>query len=108
MTVAENKNVPKQALNELTSILKKPYQDAYNVCKGAGKITDSSLPEAQRQRTEPIKATLNFTHLIEPPSPVAFHKLAGFLVCLTALIYNLTTPRSADIPLFLRLVGSGQ
>jgi DnaJ-class molecular chaperone len=43
MTLAENKNAPKEALNELTSILKKPYQDACNVCKGAGKITDSSV-----------------------------------------------------------------
>ena len=41
MTVAENKNVPKQALNELTSILKKLYQDASNVCKGTVKMTDS-------------------------------------------------------------------
>jgi hypothetical protein len=40
---AENKHEPKQALNELTSILKKPYQDACNACKGAGKITDSSV-----------------------------------------------------------------
>ena len=43
MTLAENKNVPKQALNELTSIWKKPYQDACNACKGAGKVTDSSV-----------------------------------------------------------------
>ena len=43
MTLAENKNVPKEALNELTSILKKPYQDACNVCNGAGKITDNSV-----------------------------------------------------------------
>jgi DnaJ-class molecular chaperone len=43
MTLAENKNVSKQALNELISILKKPYQDACNVCKGAGKITVSSV-----------------------------------------------------------------
>jgi DnaJ-class molecular chaperone len=41
MTSAENKNEPKQALNELTSILKKPYQDVCYVCIGAGKITDS-------------------------------------------------------------------
>ena len=38
MTLAENKNAPKQTLNELT----KPYQDACNVSNGAGKITDSS------------------------------------------------------------------
>ena len=43
MTLAENKNVSKQALNELISILKKPYQDACNVCKGTGKVADSSL-----------------------------------------------------------------
>jgi DnaJ-class molecular chaperone len=42
MTLAENKNAPKQTLNELTSILTKPYQDACNVSNGAGKITDSS------------------------------------------------------------------
>lgn len=41
MTLAEKK-VPKQALSELCSILKKPYQDVCNVCKGAGKITESS------------------------------------------------------------------
>ena len=70
-------------------------------CKGSGKA-------AERQRKGHIKATLNFTYLIEPLSLVAFHKLAGLLVCPTALIYNLTTPRSADIPLFLRLVGPGQ
>jgi hypothetical protein len=40
MTLAKNKNVSKQALNELISILKKPYQD---VCKSAGKITVSSV-----------------------------------------------------------------
>lgn len=42
MTMANNKNVTKQALNELQSILKKPYQDVCNVCNGAGKITDYS------------------------------------------------------------------
>ena len=41
MTMAEKK-VTKQALNELQSILKKPYQDVCNVCNGAGKITDHS------------------------------------------------------------------
>ena len=40
MTLANNKSVPKQALNELTSIFKKPYQDACNVYKGASKVTD--------------------------------------------------------------------
>jgi DnaJ-class molecular chaperone len=43
MTLAENKNVSKQVQNKLTSILKKPYQDACNVCKGTGKVADSSL-----------------------------------------------------------------
>ena len=43
MALAENKNVSKQGLNELTSILKKPYQDVCNVCKGASKVTDSSF-----------------------------------------------------------------
>lgn len=41
MTMAEN-NLTKQALSELQSILKKPYQDVCNVCNGAGKITDHS------------------------------------------------------------------
>jgi DnaJ-class molecular chaperone len=43
MTLAENKNVSKQVQNKLTSILKKPYQDVCNVCKGTGKVADSSL-----------------------------------------------------------------
>jgi DnaJ-class molecular chaperone len=37
-----NKDAPLQALLELQSILKKPYQDVCNVCRGAGKITDTS------------------------------------------------------------------
>ncbi|MDA0689078.1 MAG: hypothetical protein O2948_10605 [Proteobacteria bacterium] len=37
-----NKDAPQQALLELQSILKKPYQDVCNVCRGAGKITDTS------------------------------------------------------------------
>jgi len=41
MGLADNK-IPKQALNELQSILKKPYEDVCNVCKGAGKITAKS------------------------------------------------------------------
>jgi RecJ-like exonuclease len=41
MTLVERK-VPKQALVELRSILKKPYQGACNICKGSGKITDKS------------------------------------------------------------------
>lgn len=41
MTVTD-KNVPQQALVELQSILKKPYQDVCNVCHGNGKITDNS------------------------------------------------------------------
>lgn len=47
MTMA-NKNAPKQALQELQSILKKPYQDICNVCKGTGEITDhSSCPKCK-------------------------------------------------------------
>jgi len=42
MMSAANKEPPKQALVELQSILKKPYQDVCNVCKGAGKITETS------------------------------------------------------------------
>lgn len=37
-----NKGSSTQALTELQSILKKPYQDVCNVCKGAGKITEQS------------------------------------------------------------------
>jgi len=37
------KDAPKQALLELQSILKKPYQDVCGVCKGAGKITEASI-----------------------------------------------------------------
>jgi|GEM_PF-318285 hypothetical protein len=37
-----DKNIPKQALMELHSILKKPYQDICNVCNGSGKIEQSS------------------------------------------------------------------
>jgi len=32
-----NRKVPKKALIELYSILKEPYQDVCNVCKGTGK-----------------------------------------------------------------------
>lgn len=39
----ENKETPRQALVELVSILKQPYKDVCNVCKGAGKITESSV-----------------------------------------------------------------
>lgn len=38
-----DKRAPKQALYELQSILKKPYQDVCNVCKGAGNITEHSV-----------------------------------------------------------------
>jgi len=38
MTLVERK-VPKSALIELRTILKKPYQDVCNVCKGTGTIT---------------------------------------------------------------------
>lgn len=37
-----NKNPSTSALAELQSILKKPYQDVCNICKGAGKITKQS------------------------------------------------------------------
>lgn len=37
-----NKDAPQQAMLELQSILKKPYQDVCNVCRGAGKITNTS------------------------------------------------------------------
>jgi len=37
-----DKKTKTQALTELQSILKKPYQDVCNVCNGAGKITDHS------------------------------------------------------------------
>lgn len=37
-----NKKVPHQALAELQSILKKPYQDVCNVCDGSGKIRQAS------------------------------------------------------------------
>ena len=73
----------------------------------ARSLTAAFSPSAKAaDRT--FKATLNFTYLIEPASPVAFHKLAGLLVCLTALIYNLSTLRCADILLFLRLFSLGQ
>jgi DnaJ-class molecular chaperone len=42
MSLAD-KQVPKAALMELQSILKKPYQDVCNVCKGDGKITGTSI-----------------------------------------------------------------
>lgn len=41
MSVAK-KEPPKQALTELQSILKKPYQDVCNICQGEGKITETS------------------------------------------------------------------
>ena len=41
MNVA-NKRVPLQALNELQSILEKPYKDVCAVCQGSGKITEKS------------------------------------------------------------------
>jgi DnaJ-class molecular chaperone len=37
------KRAPNQALDELQSILRKPYQDVCNVCNGAGKITQTSV-----------------------------------------------------------------
>lgn len=41
MTLAERK-IPKHALSELQSILKKPYQDVCNVCDGEGQIRHST------------------------------------------------------------------
>lgn len=41
MTMAD-KTAPKQAMVELVSILKQPYKDVCNVCKGSGKITETS------------------------------------------------------------------
>ena len=41
MTLAD-KRAPKQALTELYSILKKPYQDVCNVCNGSGKIQQAT------------------------------------------------------------------
>ena len=41
MTLAD-KRAPKQALTELHSILKKPYQDVCNVCNGSGKIQQAT------------------------------------------------------------------
>ncbi len=37
-----NDSKPMQALSELQTILKKPYQDVCNVCDGSGKITKQS------------------------------------------------------------------
>jgi DnaJ-class molecular chaperone len=37
-----DKQPPKHALLELQAILKKPYEDVCNECKGEGKITNSS------------------------------------------------------------------
>ena len=42
MMVLADKQRPKQALLELQAILKKPYKDVCDVCKGGGKITNSS------------------------------------------------------------------
>lgn len=42
MTNVADKKVPTQALNELQTILRKPYQDVCNVCNGAGEITKTS------------------------------------------------------------------
>lgn len=41
MTAADSK-VSSQAMKELQAILKKPYPDVCNVCKGVGYITTSS------------------------------------------------------------------
>lgn len=42
MVSLANKKEPKQALVELQAILRKPYKDVCNVCKGAGSITNTS------------------------------------------------------------------
>jgi DnaJ-class molecular chaperone len=42
MMVLADKQPPKQALLELQAILKKPYKDVCHVCRGEGKITNSS------------------------------------------------------------------
>ncbi|MFT6093265.1 MAG: DnaJ-class molecular chaperone [Pseudohongiellaceae bacterium] len=42
MINSSNKKEPRQALVELQAILRKPYQDVCNVCKGAGSITSTS------------------------------------------------------------------
>ena len=38
-----NKVIPKQALRELQSILKQPYQDVCNICRGTGKTSNDSV-----------------------------------------------------------------
>lgn len=42
MVSAQDRKEPKQALVELQAILKQPYKDVCNVCKGAGQITATS------------------------------------------------------------------
>jgi DnaJ-class molecular chaperone len=43
-----NKAVPKQALRELQTILRQPYQDACNVCRGTGKVSkDAPCPKCK-------------------------------------------------------------
>ncbi len=43
MMSAADKEPPMQALVKLWSMLKKPYQDVCNVCKGVGKITETKI-----------------------------------------------------------------
>lgn len=48
MTALAKDKVAGKALTELEAILKKPYQDVCNVCKGEGKITQqSSCPKCK-------------------------------------------------------------
>ncbi|MEQ8954079.1 MAG: hypothetical protein RL120_08075 [Gammaproteobacteria bacterium] len=42
------KSVNNKAMEELQRILRQPYQDACNICKGSGRITKHSLcPKCQ-------------------------------------------------------------
>lgn len=48
MAALRDEKMNRQTLVELESILKKPYQDVCNVCKGEGRITDqSSCPKCK-------------------------------------------------------------
>ena len=38
-----DKPVPAKALDELQSILRKPYQDVCNVCNGDGKVAQNNV-----------------------------------------------------------------
>ncbi len=48
MAAAEKSVSNNKAMEELQKILRKPYQDACNVCKGSGRITENSAcPKCQ-------------------------------------------------------------